>query len=367
MRSFNFTLYAIGGLFCVLFFACENDDQQTDYRALREQQLTTTFNQRITGIHTDIINEVSELDAAANDFHANPSEPNLLNLRNRWQSAMLAWKRGELYEIGDIVRNFIHFQINSWPVDTPALVEALEEDIAVDQTYIRSLGTFSTGFSGLEFLLFNDDLLETLASFTSNPRHLDFLTSLTAELKDDVIGLDQQWAVFGPEFIEATEISVFGGQNELYNGLLGFLGETVKLKLGVPLGEKNGGIPDPTRAEAPFARISLLTFESGFSEFKTLYRGEYGAEDNFGFDDYLIALDKEALNNRIEEQIAVVDSQLDDLLTASPNGELASLIYNNEQAVISFQEAIDQLASLLELELAPAIGATITINIIDGD
>lgn len=367
MRFHSWFSYFLFACYFVVISACGSDEQQADFSSQRAQQLSNIFENGAAPIHDQILPLTANLSETAQRFKASPSTENLVALQNAWKNTVLKWKQAELYDWGDISNSFLHFRIHRWPIDTEAIEDAIAEGTNIDETYINQRGSSAIGFGAIEYLLFQQDATTTLADLTTNTNRLDYLVSLCHHVNTTMIQLKDRWAAFGPTFSTATDLAIMGGQNQLVNALIAYLEESIRFRLGKPLGDENGGMIDTDMVETPFAHTALLTQKAGFEEWDKIYHGSFGQDNGFGFDDYLIALGNETLGPRIDEAISNINNKLSSLSTSNAEGNLAALIQEEGAEVSALQSEMRQLLTLVKTELTSIIGATVTVNDTDGD
>ena len=349
----------------LLFIACDKKKSPAPALSLMEQRSLQLANLDANGgtpNHVSFADACAQLLQLTETFAQDQSLSNLEALRSQWKITAELFKRCELYKIGDVSNSFIHYPIYRWPINSDILEDSLSTSTQVNEVYISTLGSHLVGLGSIEFILFERDASSTLDLLLAEPKRMDFLVEVTRYLSQLANDLDGIWANYSPSFVLATESGLNGGQNQMINSLVFFLEEASKVKLGKPLGETNGGIPDSTFFEAHRSRHSLALMRVGFDEWKHCYNGEFpGSTDNYGFDDYLESLDRSDLVEAIQNGIDNVDSALaslsfleDDLTTANSK-------------VVALQNTYSELSVLFKTDLASAIGATITVNDTDGD
>lgn len=347
--------------------ACNDDDQTQDFASQRMNQLAVVFNEGVLPTHSNLVSSVALLSSISQLFAEAPTVEALNALREQWRRTINNWKQAELYDFGDISESFLHFRIHRWPVSPEAVEDAILAATIIDENYVDGLGSSAIGLAAIEYLLFVQDEATTINTFIQNPQRLDYLRALTAHLNSTVDNLNERWMAYGPAFIDATELSVFGGQNELVNGLVAYLEESIRFRLGEPLGEANGGVPNADLTETPYASVSLKTLQAGFDEWQTIFTGNFASNTGYGFDDYLILLGNEELGPRIIAAIEAVNAELAALLIIYPSGNLQMALENDQQLVTELQGSMQQLLVLINVDMASFTGATITVNDTDGD
>lgn len=356
----NRFIYLLLLLFTTFNWSCESTSQSEDLSKARGKQLSYLYEKGIQPAHDDLVVKAKVLAASAAAFTAAPDEAKLTTLRQHWQGALFAYKRCELYNIGDVNDAFIRYKLHRWPIEVEKLERvANTSSEQINAKFIARQSDFTIGLAAIEYLLFSP---------ARNTANAVYLRELCANLEQQSIALQKSWSDYAAAFQSGLSLNILGGQNQLINGLAAFLEESVHFRLGKPLGEKTGGTLQLDMVETPYAHISLLALRAGMKEWQRAYLGTFeGAENGYGFDDYLSSLDQEALAQRIGETYQIAEQALEELLVKYPTGNLVEALANDQEAVTDVQSKIRDLLRLVKADLASQTGATITINDTDGD
>ncbi|MEM1323203.1 MAG: imelysin family protein [Bacteroidota bacterium] len=349
----------------LLVAACDSNDEISEEQLL-EQRILQLENMDEFGakpILQEFVDASTQLLANAEAFAQDISTANLSTLKAQWKATTIVFKKCELYDIGDISDNFIHFRIHRWPIKVEALIDTLGTNTPATASYVANLGSNIVGLGAIEYLLFGMEPAATLTAMQNDAKRLDYLVEATRYLKDQAVEMQGIWDNYSPRFVVATETRISGGQNQMTNAVLALLEESARLRLGKALGEDTGGTLNQELLEAFRSDASVDFLKSGFDEWKLYFYGDFAnSTDNYGFDDYLLALNNDELLNRMNTAIEVCDDELNKLGN-SLNQELAS----NTAQVTAVRDALRALAVLVRNEMAIFIGATITVNETDGD
>ncbi|MEM6722856.1 MAG: imelysin family protein [Bacteroidota bacterium] len=358
-----YRILSLVAVLSLLIAACSKDSSETP--DLMEERITFLENVDTYGgkvAHANLVSAAADLTENVNALADNVTAQTLDAAKNAWRNTVQVFKQAELYEVGDVSLSFIHFTMYFRPIEPEDLESELTGTTPVTADYLQGLGRDVAGLGAIEYILYNEDGLSTLSTLENEPRRLDYLKEAAAFFEQNTQELEGIWNTYSPNFIVATESRTTGGQNQMLNALVTFLEETSNLQLGKALGEDNGGTIDQTFLEAHLSDASLDMIRAGFTEWKLVFSGAYpGSSDNYGFDDYLNAIDNETLVSSINNAISACDSELASF--SSLNDALAS----NADQVESLQTAFLALNTLIRTDVASVIGATITVNITDGD
>lgn len=376
MKRLYFKKTFVFGLILVMVcgitvIGCQDDDgileKNYETQFYRESQLTNIYNNEIVDHTSDFVSKTANLQSTIEQFRQNPSATNLLLAQNDWETMLLTWKELELYKIGDVSDSFLFFDINLWPSNETLIDTYINGTDTIDETFISSHGASSKGISALEFLLFSsENPSEVLNSFTTDMnanRRLDYLVALATNLNTKAQALQTVWQNYQPEFISSLQNGINGSQNLVINAMVTLTEQIVIRKLGNPLGDNTGGILNPESLEASRSGNSLTIIERHLKSLQRCYSGDFKQTPfRIGFDDYLVKLGYEELSVRIHEQFNICQQQIETI-----NGTLYEELTNNPQNVVALQDTFRDLLVLLKVDMANAIGSTITFNDNDGD
>ncbi len=357
-------------LIAAFFVSCDKDgisedEYQIQYR--REAQLNNVYINGITPLNSSFVFNTKELETRTQTFVQQPNIENLKGLQTQWVNTLKTWKHLELYNLGIIEDSFIHFEINRWPTNTETINNFIEGTETIDADFIAGNGSSSKGVSAMEYLLFSfENNQEILDQFTTNPnfeRRQAYLLSLSENLEIKAIALQTLWTMHKTDFISSLENGISGSQNQLTNAMVTLIEEIIISKLGNPLGNGNGGEINIEDLEARRSENSLLIIQEHLTALKNLYTGNFNQGSiNWGFNDYLDLIDRTTLNDAIKASFDNCQEKLDVI-----SGSLKQELQDTPQNVIDLQDAFNGLLVLIKVDMANAIGTTITINDNDGD
>ncbi|MFT4685160.1 MAG: hypothetical protein ACJATN_001498 [Neolewinella sp.] len=117
----------------------------------------------------------------------------------------------------------------------------------------------------------------------------------------------------------------------------------------------------PDWVETPFADFSINCIQENFTGWTLAYAGGTGAEA-YGFEDYLAELGNTTLAPRIQAAIADIDTHLEELTQASDFVALSDLVVNRPATVARLADEFRVLLVLVQVDLASALGVTITFD-----
>jgi len=134
-------------------------------------------------------------------------------------------------------------------------------------------------------------------------------------------------------------------------------------KVGIPLGIRSLGIPNPEKVEAHYSHKSLELVQESVLEYKKCFNGISTTEINgMGVDDYLNYEDAENITQKINTQLDLITEKLNLL-----NGPLSEDVVSNKNAVKAVYDEMQKLIVSLKVEVPSALSVLITYQDSDGD
>lgn len=245
----------------------------------------------------------------------------------------------QLYEIGEIKKQFLHFPLYKHPIDT----QRIEEFIINNETFdLSNVSSSIKGLACLEYLLFHKtDSLQN--------KRLNYLEAVAKDVNSQAKNLVSVWNN-SSDFYTNNERNTDGSINQLVNQMISLLEEISSSKLSKPLYEN-------AEVEAPFSQYSVQLIEYNLLAIQELYLGKEGV----GFDDYLIFSEKHDLNNQIQAQLQKCIS------LSKFDSSLQKEIANDQEKVIELYTEIKKLLVLIKVDLSSQLSIIVTFNDADGD
>jgi predicted lipoprotein len=132
------------------------------------------------------------------------------------------------------------------------------------------------------------------------------------------------------------------------------------MKLGRPLGDRSGGEPRPQYVESRFSGRSLTDCRDALRGVRDVWDGDGDATEARGISDLLddsgeLTEQVDGLFDAAEARLGEVPETLEDAVVGDPAPAVAA------------QDALRDLQIGIQIDLAQALGVTITFNDNDGD
>ena len=351
------------GLFT--FGSCKKEPPVEDFD--RKEMLANIGNNIIVPEYAAMAENVNDLQIAANTFTVNPAQNTLEALQNEFKEAYLQWQRVSVYEFGPAEQVVLRSNMNIFPTDTAKI-----ENNITSGSY--DLGTASNltakGFPALDYLLFSGSQTEIINEFSSTARQT-YLKDIISNMKSLVDNVHQQWISTGGNYINtfknATGTDVGSSLGMLINQF-NYEYELVKnAKIGIPVGKKTLGIPQPKKVEAYYSGISVELAVENLEALERLYLGigKNGA-DGTSLDEYLVHLNAKHNNQLLSDAIKAQFDVVLNTVAAMPS-PLSDAVVNNPQPVNEAYLEIQKMVVLIKTDMPSAMGVLITYQDNDGD
>ena len=316
---------------------------------------------------------VDSLQSYTAQFTSNPTLVALGNLQTQFALSYTAYQFCSAFEFGPAENQYIRSNFNTFPCDTLQINTKIS---IAEYTLSSAADLDAKGFPGIDYLLYgrNMDNNLALARFTSavdanNAK--TFLTALVNELKSKTDIVYNGWSAMGGNYISSFKSNTgndIGGSIGMLVNQLNYDLELLKnAKIGIPLGKKTLGVPQPSKVESLYATQSLQLALQNLISIENIYLGRNAAgADGLGFDDYLAHLGvmygSVSLNEAIKNKMISAKNKLS-LIPPT----LSDAVVTNTAIVDAAYMELQQLVILLKVDMPSSLGVSITYVDADGD
>jgi predicted lipoprotein len=316
---------------------------------------------------------VDSMKIASDVFIASPTAITLAELQTRVLQAYTRYQYCSAYQIGPAENEYVRSSFNTFPCDT---VEINSKIATANYTLTAASDLDVKGFPALDFLLFrmdgdNNIVLSrfTTGTFAANAK--TYLSTLINELKSKTDAVYNGWISTGGNYIATFKSSTGNDVGSSIGMLVNELNYDFELlknaKIGIPLGKKTLGVPQPTKAEALYSAQSIHLCMKNLETIENIYRGRNELNsDGLGLDDYLVHIEAQygsgSLNDAIINKIAAAKTKL--ALITTP---LSDAVMTSPAIVDAAYIELQQLVVLLKVDMPSALGVSITYVDNDGD
>jgi len=343
---------------CFTFIlACSKDENDKEFFNVKNYH-QSFVDDIIIPSTTDLVTNTKTLNDAIIDFTSTINETNLSTLRNAWKNTAISFSKAEIGNLGDVQNLAIYLSIYSWGANEDKIEEFIASTTTISDNDVNSLPTKARGLSAIEYLIFENDIPTTIASF-SNQRRNDFLSVLGKNVTEKVNLLDTQWKNYSNNFINNTSTGINGSINFIVNQMNFLLENVRRFKIGEPAGLENSSTIDVTLLQADKSRISLALIKENIASIKSAYYG-----NTEGLDDYVRTI---ATNEDVNDAINKAFFDIENNITSLSNTTLKNAIEANDSIVSQLHNNIKDLIILIKVDVASILSVTVTFTDNDGD
>jgi predicted lipoprotein len=337
--------------------ACSPQDQQAATSAAIAQQVILPTYSRWAEADKQLASSALAFCQGSQD---------LAQARAAFLAAQKAWAELQPLLIGPLAEGNRAWQVQFWP-DKKNLVGRQVEQLLnagkpLDGEALAKASVVVQGLSAYEYILFDSNL--DLADAAQKARYCPLLEAIGARqqtLAAEILGSWQQadgMLAQLSKFPNARYAESKEAIAELLRVQVTAL-DTLKKKLGAPIGRQSKGIPQPFLAEAWRSQASLSSLDASLQSAQQVWDGV----DGKGIKALLGSQHKD-LANKIDaayadsrRQMAALQPPLDDLLKSDAGRAQLNALY----------DSLNVVHRLHENELAKALGIQLGFNANDGD
>ncbi|MEM6697951.1 MAG: imelysin family protein [Bacteroidota bacterium] len=361
----NLQLYIFLLLSFLLLGACESNTEKPEFD--RTAFLENYAKNIIQPTSADLLNKVERLQATVTALVAEQNEENLEAAQAAWDATYRVWQRTNSFNFGpgsnEGLRRTLLEEVGTFPAD----VEDIEEKIASGNPDFADSKRDTRGLLAIEYLLFGTtDNAAVLAGF--DERRLAYLQEAANKLLNQIQAFDAAWqGEYAAEFIASNGTDVKSSTPQMLSEFIRCF-EAVKDKkianpFGLVAGQKSAR---PQDVEARFSKKSLEYLILNYQSIVDLWYGKgVDGTDGIGWQEYLLSVEGgEDLVNSTIAQFEKIQATIDQI---PPNKDLQTLAVEGNQAVIDFQNELQNSSHFLKSDISSLLSLAVTFSIIDGD
>ncbi|MDI1233558.1 MAG: imelysin family protein [bacterium] len=341
----------------------------------REALLMHYADSLIIPAYSSFQNKFDSFQKQVDNFIGNPTQSNLITLRNAWTSTYIQWQTVELFDFGPAETNTLRNFYNIYPADTNGIIANIANsgaNLELPAAYAHQ------GFPALDYLLngtapSDTGIVNYFTHATSGPQRTAYLKRLTDRMNLLLSGVINEWkGAYRTTFISKTGLDLNASASLMTNGFILHYERFIRAgKIGIPSGAIVNGIAAPEKVEAYYKKdISQALLKSAHLAYIKFFNGQAFYSGNTGpsFKTYLDALGTKdqasgkLLSQIINDQLIVVDNKLVGLM---PN--LYQQITSNNSAMNDVYTNMQTVVRLLKVDMTSAMSITITYTDNDGD
>jgi predicted lipoprotein len=306
-----------------------------------------------------IVQASRTLDESTARFTRAPTEPALLEARAAFRTALVRWKRGTCVLKGPLFDSGALFRATFWPTRIAAIDELIASSGAIDDARIDELAVDLKGLHALEYLLFGADKVDASVPPRFSGEHADRARRLTAALAANVRKLSQVAAKAlgdGDSFVHDLEKDPQASINYLVNQMAR-TAEDVAHKLRSVLDHAARADLKARDVQGWASGTSTKIIETLVQGTEALYRSGTGG----GLVELVTPVAPQ-IDPQIREAFAGARHALKEL-----GGPVEVASQNQRSALEGAERSCKALEVSLKVNLASALGVTLTFGFGDGD
>ncbi len=360
----------LGSILTLFMAGCKEDNpDNTDGSEFDTNALLNNYSENIIlPRYQELATQMNLLMGATNDFQNDVSAANLANLRTALLEAELAFQPCTSFEFGPASTYTLRSILNTYPTNE----SIINQNISSGGYNLYTAGNIAAiGFPAMEYLLYGTNLtdqevLDLFAADAEAANRLTYLFDVVSQSQVVAGQVNTQWTSGGYHevFVNANGTAVGSSVSLMMNSfVLDFERFIRDGKVGIPLGVRSLGTPNPEKVEAYYSEKSLALLAESMDAYKKCFNGVSSTEINgVGFDDYLIHEDAEAISHKINTQLDLIVAKQSIL-----NGPLSEDVLSNKPDVQAVYDEMQKLIVSLKVEMPSALAVLITYQDSDGD
>lgn len=321
--------------------------------------------------YRDLAAAATALRTAIDALIASPGGATLAGAQGAWRAVHVAWKRTEAFRLGPSERLRTAARIDWQLVRSDRIDEEIGGSASFTPSYLASLGADKVGMHAIEYLLFSPEGGDAaiLASL-GGARRREYLAALATDVESRARELRDAWEPsqgnFGADLAASgngptTFATLKDAVDELINRIVFTTEMLEETQLGDPLGIGRSGGPKPELLESWRSGNSkvdaLATLDGVRGVHLGTYRGFVGASVS-----EVTTTASDDVDTAVRARIAAADAVLAGLVPP-----LSVALVERFAEVEQAYRTVQALRRSLVLDLAPALGVTLTFGGTDGD
>lgn len=308
--------------------------------------------------YQQLLNDVTTLETKYVQFSDAKTDPNLEEVKTAWKIAYKSWYCVNIYDFGPAMDIGLRSAVGVFPTDTNKIIA----NVTTGGYVLGSADNVDAiGFSSFDFLLFRSNALNY---FVSSTAYTQYGLDIIQKMKSEVSYVLNKWnTTYLATFKTSTGTEATSAFSLLVNEFNKAYEIGKNAQLGIPIGKQSLGIQRPEYLEARMSAVSLDLLKENVKALQRLYNGDTkSSSTGIGFDDYLVALDRQTLATSINTQFSAIINDIN-LLTLSMEEEMTT----NPAALNNLYTKMQNLVISIKTDMASSFGVLITYIDNDGD
>ena len=308
------------------------------------------------------LNQFSSALNALNDEVAqlsqNTTAQDLQNVRDSWKSAYLTWQTVKIFDFGPIRDNAFKGATATYPVDTSDIDANISSG---SYTLGTAANADAIGLPSLDYLLYRASALD---SIQSNPTCRSYIQDVVEKMVNETNTVISGWGTYESTFNASTGTSSTSGFSLFINEFNRDYELAKNAKVGIPLGKQSLDIQMPEFIEARYSGTSFELLKESIVALQKVYNGNSfeGNTAGTGCDDYLLHVERSALDNTIDGNFTNIINKVDGFSTSYEVAMETNTTECNELYLMLQQQTVN-----IKTDMTSAFGVLITYQDNDGD
>ncbi len=306
---------------------------------------------------SDFNTSTQQLEELTISFTADPSESNLVALRNQFKSSYLDFQTVAMFDIGKAEEVGYRRFLNTYPLDA----SAVDSKIASGSYNLELPSSFKEqGFPAMDYLLYGigETDAEIVAKYSSED-YRNYLQDVAKRINELTAEVTASWqGDYRDSFVNNTSSSSTGSVDKLTNKFVMYYESFLRSgKIGYPSGVFTG-TPSPVNVEAYYSDdLSKKLYLKALESVTDFYNGA-GSGDSYK--QYLEFLDRSDLANDISTQLNSIEAQSSNL-----DASLRDQVEKDNTKMLEAYDELQKAVVLFKLDMMQAL--SISINYVDSD
>lgn len=371
MEKLKLFMVALAASF--LLAACEDNKLSEGVDYDRTAFLQNMSDNLIIPAFKDYAEKVNALNRAAIVFEENPTESNLLTLRNSLKAAWLTYQYVAYLEVGPSADVFFREEVNIFPTDTSSITSKINQG---DYQLSGATNIDVKGFPAVDYLvngsgISNQDVIEFYTDESLGSKRLSYLKAVVLELEQMAQSIEAEWTNYRTTFIESLGTDIGSSTGILVNEFNKQFDIRLKNgKIGIPAGVKSFERTNPDKVECLYGgyskELAIASAQASLDIFKGVsYTGQNNGE---GFDDYL-----DGLNATVESgalSLAITDAiqqSIEKIEAIELDFNAAAQVYQADGDLVNAYNSLQAVIPLIKVDMTSEMGVTVAFQDNDGD
>lgn len=347
----NIKLLFLGGII-LLAFSCKDKKVEPEVNFEKKDIMLNLADNWIIPAYQDLNSKIDSLDSKWQKFKISNTQSDFDSVKSAWKSAYLSFENIKFVDFGPAADNGFSGALGTFPSDTSAIETNISAG-SYDLTTISNIAAI--GLPALDYLFFENTALADIQNQVNRKKYID---DLIQKMKGEITYVSSTWSTYRTTFIDGTGTSSTSPFSQLLNAFCKDFDISKNTKVGIPLGKQSLDIMRLEFLEARYSKISTDLLVENFKALRSVYSGLSGK----GFDDYLVALDKQSLATNIQSRFDYLVSE-----PANWTSNLESMMMNSKPTIDNYYNYVAGTVVYLKTDMTSAFGVLITYQDNDGD